>query len=326
MTRALARIWLWLLFICLVVPVGYVHGHETAIAVLSLHELDAGQFMVRWSPTQGINSLEDLKPRFPDQCQLKPPLLDCRDGGLVGTVGFDGLSASRAAVIHMTWRDGSKRTYTLTGAQPEVIFAGDSRSDARGKLQIARAYLAIGIEHILLGVDHLLFVLGLVWIVGSAWMLVKTITAFTVAHSLTLAAATFGWVGVPERAVNAIIALSIVFVGVEVIKGQRGEGGLTVRCPWLVAFAFGLLHGFGFANALTQLGLPPANLPLALLFFNVGVEVGQIAFVLLVLALQRCHQRLQVHLPPWSQPVPAYAIGSIAMFWFIHRLSLFLPG
>lgn len=305
---------------------GKSYGHETAIAVLSLQEMDAGQFMVRWSPTQGVNTVDDVQPRFPDHCQFKLPLLDCGDGGLVGAVGFQGLSASRAAVIHMTWQDGSQRTYTLSGAQPTVAFAGDSRSDMRGKFQITRTYLVIGIEHILLGVDHLLFVLGLIWIVRSTWMLVKTITAFTLAHSITLAAATFGWVGVPERAVNAIIALSIVYVGVEIIKSQRGEGGLTMNYPWLVAFAFGLLHGFGFANALNQLGLPPANLPFALLFFNVGVEVGQITFVLLVLALQGCHRAMEVRLPRWSKPVPAYAIGSIAMFWFMHRISLFLPN
>lgn len=153
-----------------------------------------------------------------------------------------------------------------------------------------------GIEHILLGVDHLLFVLGLIWIVRSRWMLIKTITAFTVAHSLTLAAATFGLVGVPERPVNALIALSIVFMGVEIVKLRHGQVGLTARHPWIVAFAFGLLPGFGFATALTILGLPPGDLPLALLAFNVGVEIGQIAFVSLVLALIWAFRELQLAL------------------------------
>ena len=173
----------------------------------------------------------------------------------------------------------------------------------------------------LLGVDHLLFVLGLIWIVRTRWMLIKTITSFTIAHSITLAAATLGIVGVPERAVNAAIALSIVFIGVEIVKLHRGQVGLTVRHPWVVAFAFGLLHGFGFATALTALGLPPGDLPLALLSFNVGVELGQVAFVLLVLALQWALRVLTLEPPAWSRNAPAYAIGGIAAFWFIGRMT-----
>lgn len=188
------------------------------------------------------------------------------------------------------------------------------------------AYVQTGIEHILLGVDHLLFVLGLIWIVRSRWMLIKTITAFTVAHSLTLAAATFGLVGVPERPVNALIALSIVFMGVEIVKLRHGQVGLTARHPWIVAFAFGLLPGFGFATALTILGLPPGDLPLALLAFNVGVEIGQIAFVSLVLALIWAFRELQLRWSRWSESIPAYTIGGIAAFWFIDRTLLIITA
>lgn len=166
----------------------------------------------------------------------------------------------------------------------------------------------------------MLFVLGLIWLVRDRWMLVRTITAFTVAHSLSLAAATFGWVGVPERPLNATIALSIVFVGVEIVKLQRGQVGLAARYPWVVAFAFGLLHGLGFATALTTLGIPQTTLPFALLFFNIGVEIGQLAFVFVVLALIWAHHRVEATLPRWGAVLPAYAIGSIAAFWFLVRV------
>jgi hypothetical protein len=183
-------------------------------------------------------------------------------------------------------------------------------------VELARTYVNYGIDHILLGADHLLFVLGLTWIAGGGWRLVKTITAFTVGHSASLAAAAFGLIGVPERPLNACIALSIVFVGVEIVKQQCGEVGLTARYPSAVAFTFGLVHGIGFAS----LGLERRLLPAALLFFNVGVEIGQLAFVLLVLALIWAHRRLDAVLPRWGNALPAYAIGSVSMFWFLGRL------
>jgi hypothetical protein len=187
-------------------------------------------------------------------------------------------------------------------------------------LDLADTYVNLGIDHILRGIDHLLFVLGLIWLVGRGWMLVHTITAFTVGHSLSLASATFGWVGVPERPLNAAIALSIVFVGVEIVKLQRGQVGLTARYPWVVAFAFGLLHGLGFATALTTLGIPQATLPIALLFFNVGVEIGQLLFVFVVLGLIWAHRQAEAVLPRWGAVLPAYAIGSVAAFWFLSRI------
>jgi hypothetical protein len=173
----------------------------------------------------------------------------------------------------------------------------------------------------MLGVDHLLFVLGLLLLVRTPWMLVKTITAFTIAHSITLAAATFGWVGVPEKSVNALIALSIVFVAIEVIKLERGEIGWSVRYPWVIAFGFGLLHGFGFAGALTNIGLPAETLPWALLFFNVGVEIGQLVFVFLVLGVLWAHRQLEAEFPRWSERVAVYGIGTIATYWFLARMG-----
>jgi hypothetical protein len=183
----------------------------------------------------------------------------------------------------------------------------------------------MGVEHILLGIDHLLFVLGLLLIVPNRWALVKTITAFTVAHSITLGLAVLGVVNVPSAPVDAAIALSIVFLAVEIVHIRRGRNRVTANFPWAVSFGFGLLHGLGFAGALTGLGLPAAEIPIALLFFNVGVEIGQLMFVIFFLAMGWAFHTLQVKWPQWSQLLPVYSIGTIAMVWFIGRLFLILP-
>lgn len=193
-------------------------------------------------------------------------------------------------------------------------------------LDAARRYTALGIEHILLGIDHLLFVLGLLLLVRGGWMLVKTITAFTLAHSITLGLATLGFVQVPSRPVEAAIALSIVFVAVEVVHARQGRLGLAARHPWVVAFAFGLLHGFGFAGALAEIGLPPGEIPVALLFFNVGVEFGQLLFVGLVLGVKLALDRLRIAWPAWAEALPAYAIGTVAAYWFIERAGAIVPA
>jgi hydrogenase/urease accessory protein HupE len=295
-------------------------AHEMSMAVLALQEFRPGEFISRWVLTPGFDTAA-LHPVFPAHCAWEPPKLDCGARGLSGTLGFDGLGRRQSAVMYRVTRlDGTTQAYTLTATHPTMTVVEDPNSLAAWT-ELAAAYVNIGIDHILLGVDHLLFVLGLILLVRGTAKLVETITAFTVAHSLSLAAATFGWVGVPERAVNASIALSIVFVGVELIRAQRGQHGLTVRYPWAVAFSFGLLHGLGFASALSTLGIPQATLPYALLFFNVGVEIGQIAFVFLVLALKWAHRTAEAHLPRWSAPLPAYALGAIASFWFISRMA-----
>jgi hydrogenase/urease accessory protein HupE len=188
---------------------------------------------------------------------------------------------------------------------------------------VVRTYLVLGIHHILTGFDHLLFVLALVLIVPTFRRLLWTITAFTVAHSLTLAAATLGLVHVPQAPVEAVIALSIVFVAAEIVRGLQGRAGLTARAPWVIAFCFGLLHGFGFAGALAQVGLPPRAIPLALFFFNVGVEIGQLLFVGVVLAALALLHRVQSTRPKWVEALPAYVIGSIAMFWVVQRVAGF---
>jgi hydrogenase/urease accessory protein HupE len=188
---------------------------------------------------------------------------------------------------------------------------------------VARTYLALGVEHILTGFDHLLFVLALLLIVKSARRIVATVTAFTVAHSLTLAAATLGFVHLPQPPVEAAIALSIAFVAAEIVHGLDGRPGLTARAPWLVAFAFGLLHGLGFAGALAEIGLPQSAIPLALLCFNLGVELGQLAFVVALLACLALARRARIPWPRAARPLPAYAIGALAMFWVIERVAAF---
>jgi len=167
--------------------------------------------------------------------------------------------------------------------------------------------------------DHLLFVVALLLIVANWKTLLGTITAFTIAHSITLALATLGFVNVPGPPVEAIIALSIVFVAAEIIRGQRGNPGLTAKWPWVVAFTFGLLHGFGFAGALSEVGLPQTAIPMALLSFNLGVEGGQLAFVAVLLCLYVAARRMSIELPAWSYRIPAYAIGGLACFWVIER-------
>ena len=200
------------------------------------------------------------------------------EGGIRGrTIVIDGLESTVTDVLVRVYHaDGWLETHLLKPMNPAVTLG--ERTTA---LQRSGAYLRLGVEHILLGVDHLLFVLGLLLIVRDRWTLVKTITAFTVAHSITLAVATLGYASAPLLPLNAAIALSILFLGPEIVRAHRGQTSFTIRHPWVVAFAFGLLHGFGFASGLTTMGLPPAEIPLALLVFNVGVELGQLAFVVL---------------------------------------------
>jgi len=211
--------------------------------------------------------------------------------------------------------DGTTQVGRVTPDAPDFVVTA-----AASSAEVALTYLKLGVEHILLGIDHLLFVLALLILVQGTHKLIVTITAFTVAHSITLAGASLGFLSVPGAPVEACIALSIVFVAAEIVHGRNGQPGLTARRPWIVAFAFGLLHGFGFASALHEVGLPQTDIPLALLFFNVGVEVGQLIFIAAVLAVIALARRIPVSLPAWVWRVPPYAIGAVASFWLIERL------
>ncbi len=241
-------------------------------------------------------------------------------GGLIGKdVAIDGLSSTLTDVLVRVERpDGSGQVAKLTPTKTSFVVAATPSAWA-----VASTYLSIGAEHILSGFDHLLFVLALLMIVSGLRMLIWTVTSFTVAHSITLAAATFGVITVPQAPIEVVIALSIVFVASEIVHISRGKPSLTSRRPWLVAFAFGLLHGFGFAGALTEVGLPESAIPVALLFFNLGVEAGQLAFIVVAIAivavLRRFLQDAQEHI----RPAIAYGIGTIASFWVIERMAGF---
>jgi hydrogenase/urease accessory protein HupE len=203
-------------------------------------------------------------------------------------------------------------------AREEPVFATEP-----SQWEVLWTYLVLGFEHILLGIDHLLFVLALLLVVRSWKLLFGTITAFTIAHSITLGLASLGFVSVPGAPVEAIIALSIVFVAAEIVRSYRGNPGITERAPWLVACSFGLLHGFGFAGALSEIGLPQSAIPMALLSFNLGVELGQLAFVVTLVLVYQAVKRVPLKLPQWSQLVVPYAIGSVAMFWVVERVLAF---
>ncbi|MBC8010072.1 MAG: HupE/UreJ family protein [Burkholderiales bacterium] len=235
--------------------------------------------------------------------------------GLEGwEVMVHGLSSTMVDVlVRVELLDGRAVSRLLRPDAPSFVFTQETVGPAAG------GYFVLGVEHILLGVDHLLFVLALVLIVRGAGLLVKTITAFTFAHSITLALSTLGVVHVPAAPVEAVIALSIVFVASEILRSRRGERGLTERAPWLVAGLFGLLHGFGFAGALSEVGLPANDIPLALLNFNLGVEAGQLVFVGVALGVIALLRRLR--LPDWAPLLPPYAIGGVAMVWVVERTA-----
>jgi len=314
----------WLLAASVLLCARMAVAHEMSMAELELRELGPGEFFWQWTSSGNNEAGDGLSPHWPEQCNVEANMLRCGPDGLTGTLRVGGVGDRySAAMVKVIWQDGKSSVYTITAAQPEARLYG-SADDRRGFGEIARAYTVLGIEHILSGFDHLLFVLALLFLVGFNRRLLLTITAFTLAHSLTLAAATLGFVHVPGPPVEAAIALSIVFVAAEVVRGLRGAPGLTARAPWLVAFVFGLLHGFGFAGALAEVGLPQKAIPIALLTFNVGVELGQLAFVAAVVAVAAVCARLpSARLPRWSASVPPYAIGVIAIFWVAERVASF---
>jgi hydrogenase/urease accessory protein HupE len=245
-----------------------------------------------------------------------------RDGGLAGeTIAIEGHAAGVTDVIARVERlDGTSQVERLQPGTSRFVVLPPT-----GTAEVAWSYLVLGVEHILGGIDHLLFVLALLLIVRGSLRIAATITAFTAAHTITLAAATLGWLHVPGPPVEAIIALSIVFVASEVVHGLRGRKGLTARAPWVIAFSFGLLHGLGFAGALAEVGLPQTAIALALLMFNVGVELGQLAFVAAVLAAGALLDRLVTVRPAWTAGAIAYGIGAVAACWTLERVASFGP-
>ena len=307
-------------------------------AYLQLREIDASRYDVLWKvPALDEAVVLKVVPQFLAGVRVTTPVQSSYaggalvrrwrieiDGGLAGrTIGFADLSGVRIDVlVRLERSDGSTQLGRLFPERPGFLVTASPDAS-----EVARTYTTLGIEHILTGFDHLLFVLALVLLVRGVRRLISTVTAFTVAHSMTLAAATLGWLNIPAAPVEAAIALSIVFVAAEVVRSRQGSAGLTERYPWVVAFIFGLLHGLGFASALAEVGLPQLAVPTALLFFNVGVEFGQLAFIAAVLCIVHAGRALGRHIvfsrPQWLWRIPPYTIGGAASYWLLERVAAF---
>ncbi|VIO80975.1 HupE/UreJ family protein [Bradyrhizobium ivorense] len=317
-------------------------AHDARPAYLEIKETAVGHFALLWRTPMVAGLRLPLSLKLPDGvADLRQPVVQETNDWLVErrwvAAGPEGLANRRIqfvglefttldALVRVELKGGSVLTAIARPSRPWIEIAATP-----GWLAVAGAYVLQGIDHILSGADHLLFVFALLILVSGARRLIATITAFTIAHSVTLAAATLGWIHVPAAPVEACIALSIMFVAAEIVHGVAGRPGLTARFPWVVAFAFGLLHGLGFAGALREVGLPQNAIPTALLFFNVGVELGQLMFIVAILAIGFGIRWVFLRLLPsrvgrqdaLGQFIPAYAIGGVAAFWFVERIASF---
>lgn len=325
--RAAAR---WLLaLISLILLAAPAQADELRPGYLELIQQDAAHWKVVWkAPILGGLATRS-RPAFPAFCTLAPPAtrveggnivavgrLTCTrplDGAAVGISGMD--QAFTDALLRIVPLNRPVQAERLTPARSMVTVKA-----IPDRWQVVRTYLALGIEHILTGYDHVLFVIALVLLLAPGWEVVRAATAFTIAHSLTLVGTTLGLFGLPQAPVEALVALSIMFVAAEIIQQKNGPPRLSQRAPWLVAFLFGLIHGFGFAGALREIGLPEQDVPAALLTFNLGVELGQLAIICAVLLIIGLLRRLAPTLLRPAVVTAAYVIGTIASFWFIKRV------
>ena len=316
-----------------------VAAHSFEPALLDLRERDLGVFDVVWRPPGKesgavMPGAPPLVPHLPEGCRKVAELgasdewtafrVDCGSGRLRGeTITVPGILGSRVdAIVRIGWNDGHAASGVLRpDSEDFVVPEGGEGIVGLGapSRTVASRYVALGVEHILRGYDHVLFVIGLFLLVGTTRALVATVSAFTVAHSLTLAAAVLGLVTVPAAPIEALIAASIVLLARELVRPAGADPTLTGRYPWAVAFGFGLLHGLGFAGALAETGVPADQIPLALVAFNVGVELGQLAIVL-VLAVGAAMVRPLLRRRAWVRWVPAYVMGTIAFSWMIERV------
>ncbi len=323
--------------LALFAPATPVSAHALQPGYLEVRLIEGDVYAVMWR-IPAVNSRPlDIAAILPESCAVRAgpdPDWDGRAyvarwttrcaGGLEGgEVRINMLEQTRTDVlVRYDFADGRGETHRLT--PDNTSFQIPEQPNA---MEVVHAYLVLGFQHILSGVDHLVFVLALLLLVKGVRLLILTVTAFTVAHSLTLAGATLGYINLPGPPIEAVIALSIMFVASEIIHARQGHPGLTQKYPWVVAFTFGLLHGFGFAGALTEIGLPESSIPIALLFFNVGVELGQLFFIAIVLAIITAGswalRWLKREPWPWAWAIPPYAIGSLSVFWIIQRLESF---
>jgi hydrogenase/urease accessory protein HupE len=331
-------VWLALVVYAVLALAGKVQAHEVRPAYLEITERQDGKLDVLWKqPSVGLMAVSirpqiagGLIDRAPDRVENAENFelrrwqgIDLRGGSLDGRIvrvaGLERTITDTLVLVHL--KNGEEEQHVLTPAQPS--FAINARAGAA-----VPAYLKLGVMHILTGIDHLLFVFGLL-LLSSGWKpLLRTVTAFTVAHSITLALTALKLVSVNPQLIEAMVAYSILFLAVELVRKARGIEGITQRQPWIVAFGFGLLHGAAFAGALKEIGLPEQNIPLSLLLFNLGVEIGQLAFVAVVTALLWALARLRwpAATPRLAWATASYAIGSFAMFWFLERLHTALES
>lgn len=310
-------------------------AHETRPAYLEIKETAPGMFSVLWRTPVLAGMRLPVALKLPDGVRnVKDPVVQELTDSLVERRWIDagprGLGGRRVELpgLQLTITDVLARVEMLDGRTWTTIVRPSQAWMEVGTTQTcwaaAGTYLVQGIRHILFGADHLLFVLGLLLLVRGRMMLLETITAFTVAHSMSLGVATLGYASVPLPPLNAAIALSILFLGPEIVRSWRGQASVTIRYPWVVAFLFGLLHGFGFASGLSTTGMPRAEIPLALLCFNVGVELGQLVFVFTALGLARSFKVLEVRWPRWVEALPAYTVGGLGAYWTIQRTVILL--
>ena len=311
------------------------YADEIRPALLDIKEQTTGLYAVTWKVPIISGRVLAITASLPDGLELiGAPIIEDIAGSrieratyknngepLTGqTVVIDGLTAIQTDVLLLIQlQDGTQHSAILRPAAPSFVIPAKA-----SKLQVASDYWRMGTIHILEGADHLLFVLALMLIVVGFKSLLQAVTAFTVAHSITLALATLGLVQLPAAPTEAIIALSIVFLAAEIVHQRNGVIGITERFPWVIAFIFGLFHGLGFAGALSEIGVPQHEVPLALLMFNVGVETGQVLFIAVVLALIALLKRLPLTPPQAAWRLLPYSIGGIAAFWTIERVTTFI--
>jgi hydrogenase/urease accessory protein HupE len=312
-------------------------AHESQPGTLEIKQLAPQRYDVTWKapiyygkphparlqlPENWRNIVQPTERRTVDAIVFKKVVETGQESIEGSIIGFPGLESTITDVyVRLTRLDSTMMTAIVRPTKPFVELRGE-----RTWFATVKEYICLGFHHILMGIDHLLFVLGLLLIVQGRMMLIKTITSFTVAHSITLAIATLGFASIPLPPLNAAVALSILFLGPEIVRSWRGETSVTIKFPWIVAFVFGLLHGFGFASGLSTTGMPRAELPWALLCFNIGVELGQLAFVFLALALAWSFRTLEIRWPRWALAMPGYAVGSLGAYWTIQRTVILVGG
>ena len=326
-----------MIFVSLFAFAATVSAHEVRPAYLQLHQTSAEAYDVFWKiPGRGDNLRLSLYVELPKNCTnasqprgvfgdntfIEEWSVKCAGGLTGGTIQIAGLNATMTDVlVRLERMDGTTQVTRLTRSAASFTVEAAPRVT-----QVAATYLRLGVEHILTGWDHLLYILAMLLLVRGWRRVVLTMSAFTLTHSLTLTAAALGWVHVPQRPVEACIALSILFVVSEIVRARKGQSGLTERWPWAISFTFGLLHGFGFAGALSEVGLPQKAIPVALLFFNAGVEVGQLIFIASMFAIailaRQAARKITLPHPTWAWRIPPYAIGAVAAFWFLQRISV----